>query len=237
MRALKGFCIVMLSAAGLFAQYRGSATPYITGGFGSVLYPGGTTATSSNIVRFQTNVAHPGGGGPRLNVPYSSGYYRSNRSNGGYIYPYSYAYPVYVGNYYDPSAAGYVDPSAVPPPSAGAAGPGTSGAPIIINIGVPGPAAAPPGAPGGPGGPATPPEAYQQNAPPQDENAGAEPTHYLIALKDHTIYSAVAYWVDGNTLHYFTSGNVHNQVSVSLVDRELTERLNKETGLQVNLPK
>jgi hypothetical protein len=60
--------------------------------------------------------------------------------------------------------------------------------------------------------------------------------HYLIAFKDHTIYAATAYWVDGDTLHYFTAGNVHNQASLALVDREFTERLNKEAGLDVRLP-
>jgi hypothetical protein len=42
--------------------------------------------------------------------------------------------------------------------------------------------------------------------------------------------------VDGDTLHYFTSGSTHNQVSLSLVDRDLTKRLNEESGLQLNLP-
>ena len=65
---------------------------------------------------------------------------------------------------------------------------------------------------------------------------GMEQPHYLIAMKDHTIYSAVAYWADGDTLHYFTSGNIHNQVSVSLIDRDLTERLNKEMGTDFRLP-
>jgi hypothetical protein len=69
------------------------------------------------------------------------------------------------------------------------------------------------------------------------DSATAEPSHYLIAFKDHTIYSAVAYWVDGNTLHYFTSGSTHNQVSLSLVDRELTDRLNRESGNTVQLPR
>jgi hypothetical protein len=45
----------------------------------------------------------------------------------------------------------------------------------------------------------------------------------------------VAYWVDGDTIHYFTSGNTHNQASVSLIDRALTRRLN-EGGLDVKLP-
>ena len=68
-------------------------------------------------------------------------------------------------------------------------------------------------------------------APPQ-----AEPVHYLIAFKDHTIYSAVAYWVQGDTLHYFTDGNTHNQVSLALVDRDLTAKLNKDSGVEVKLP-
>ena len=81
--------------------------------------------------------------------------------------------------------------------------------------------------------PPAPPDQAQAQGP---EQAGTEPTHYLIAFKDHSIYSAVAYWVDGDTLHYFTTGSTHNQASVSLVDRELTERLNRDTGVEVKLP-
>jgi endonuclease YncB( thermonuclease family) len=66
--------------------------------------------------------------------------------------------------------------------------------------------------------------------------ATPEPETYLIAFKDRTIYSAVAFWVDGDTLHYFTSGNMHNQASLSLVDKELTQRLNKELGIDLRLP-
>jgi hypothetical protein len=43
--------------------------------------------------------------------------------------------------------------------------------------------------------------------------------------------------VEGDTLHYFTEGNVHNQVSISLVDRQLTEQLNRERNVDVRLPK
>lgn len=230
MRALSGFCIALLFAGGMFGQYRGSATPYMTGGFGSAVFPGGTAATSPGIQRFSTIAGHPGGGGPRLNVPFSSGFRRGGtRGSGAFIY--SYPYPVNVGGGYDSSGAGYVDPNAAmpmqqPAAAAPAQGPVT---PIIINIGVPTP----------PAGPPAPPEAYQPpvQQQPQEDTSSAEPAHYLIAFKDHTIYSAVAYWVDGSTLHYFTAGNVHNQVSLSLVDRELTERLNKEIGMPVNLPK
>jgi hypothetical protein len=69
-----------------------------------------------------------------------------------------------------------------------------------------------------------------------DATATPEPPHYYIALKDHHIYLAVAYWVQGDTLHYFLPGNTHNQVSISLVDRGLTERLNRESGTAVQLP-
>ena len=80
------------------------------------------------------------------------------------------------------------------------------------------------------------PQTPQSSAEPLSLTPDDQATHYLIAFKDHTVYSAVAYWVDGDTLHYFTTGNTHNQVSLSLVDRSLTEKLNKDSGLEVKLP-
>jgi hypothetical protein len=152
------------------------------------------------------------------------GFYDYSPYGYGYSgYPYS-SYPPY--GYTDQSAAPQPQPNATvvyPPPSAPAS-------PTIIDMG---------GAPDQNGSPepVAPPENYDQGpAQPQDEPAAAEPIHYLIALKDHTIYSAIAYWVDGATLHYFTSGNTHNQISLSLVDRDLTQRLNKGSGLEVSLP-
>ena len=84
--------------------------------------------------------------------------------------------------------------------------------------------------------PSTPTAAADDPQPMEEPDSTAEPSHYLIAFKDHTVYSAVAYWVDGDILHYFTSANTHNQASLSLIDRDLTERLNKESGLEVKLP-
>jgi endonuclease YncB( thermonuclease family) len=78
-------------------------------------------------------------------------------------------------------------------------------------------------------------QAPPETAPPASDSSEQTP-HYLIAFKDHTIYSAIAYWVDGDTLHYFTSGNTHNQASLSLIDRDLTERLNRESGVAMRLP-
>ena len=61
--------------------------------------------------------------------------------------------------------------------------------------------------------------------------------YYLLAFKDSSVYSAFAYWVEGDTLHYVTSDRIHNQVSLNLVDRELTDRLNRDRNMQVKLPR
>jgi len=71
---------------------------------------------------------------------------------------------------------------------------------------------------------------------PADNPTDDGTSYYLIAFKDHSIYSAFAYWVDGDTLHYVTAQRVHNQASLSLVDRELTDKLNRDRNLQVKLP-
>ena len=241
MRLILGFGLVSLVAGSLCAQYR-NPTPVLTGGFGNVVYPGGTSATMPGIQRFTPNVVYPGGGGPRLNVPFSNSNGmrtgRPHNGNGGAVLM-PYAVPVYVGgygNYYDPN----YDPSAAqqqPVQQPGSQQPNVmviyppQPAPVIINQNGPGGLAGQPAA-------AEPPVQSLYMAPSDDTaNAPApDSTPYLLAFKDHSVYSAVAYWVDGDTLHYFTSGNTHNQVSLSLVDRELTERLNKESGKEVKLP-
>ncbi len=71
---------------------------------------------------------------------------------------------------------------------------------------------------------------------PADSSAQDGVDYYLIAFKDHSIFSAFAYWVEGDTFHYVTAQRVHNQASLSLVDRELTARLNRNHNMQVKLP-
>ena len=236
MRVLSGFCLALLLATGVFAQQRGFVQPTVQGSFGNIVFPGGTASTTPGIQRTFGNVVFPGGGGPRLNVPLSSqdptrlstrsvppnrGYFggqRLTRSTGAVAYP--YAVPVYVGGY---------DNSYLP----------TQGAPQQQpNIIVIYPPAGQPVFIGGSGdGQLTAAPQAIVTQPAEDTAAGSEPAHYLIAFKDHTIYSAVAYWVEGNTLHYFTTGNTHNQVSLALVDRDLTDRLNRESGTNLQLPK
>ena len=211
MRALGGFCMALFCAGGLCAQYRAGQ---------------GVQAHSGPVPARQ-------GHGPRsyppIRWPYSGYGSPAGRT------PTTYAYPLFVGGFYDYAPYGYADPYAAPPqqPNVTYVNPQdqmpVTASPVIINIGIP------PGQPGPTGAVAAPP-AGQEPEPQAEGDTPVESGHYLIALKDHTIYSALAYWVDGNTLHYFTSGNTHNQISLSLVDRDLTQRLNQGSGLQVELP-
>jgi len=126
-----------------------------------------------------------------------------------------YAYPVIDPGNAPPANQAYTD-SYQPPPAAASAD--NSFSPPYSNVAEP------------------PPHSLIIDFDNLDAAAVPEPPHYYIALKDHHIYLAVAYWVQGDTLHYFLSGNTHNQVSLSLVDRGLTERLNRESGTVVQLP-
>jgi hypothetical protein len=229
----------------------------VTGSFGSVVFPGGTPATSPGVTRSFGNAVNPGGGGPHLTVPggpvasFARPAGRTGHHNGSVTAPATtFGYPVYVGgsvgNYgggvgnYGVNQGGYSDAytgdqaQQQQPNIVVVMAPQQPVTPVIINVGpgggqyttstdrpqgVYGPVYGPPSQP-----------AVEEQAPADEQ------PHYLIAFKDHTIYSAVAYWVDGDTLHYFTSGNTHNQVSVSLVDRALTQRLNKESGVAFNIP-
>jgi hypothetical protein len=70
---------------------------------------------------------------------------------------------------------------------------------------------------------------------PEPVQTTEEPRTYLVALKDHTIYAAFAYWMEGDTLHYVTTQGTHNQVTVDRVDVPLTERLNRERNVPFKL--
>jgi len=232
--------------------------------FGNVVFPGGTSATVPGALRTFGNVVLPGGGGPSPIVPSrgapvggqnllagsfgAGGSFGGSRSFGGgggrafggggrrfsgtTIIP--YAYPVYIGGYgYVGGGGYYIDPNAgapyEPAPYGAPQQPPAGNTTIVY----------PPVYP-----PQQPPVVMNQAGPDQGQTTvttqgtatpAGDASHYLIAFKDHTIYSAVAYWVDGDTLHYFTTGSTHNQVSLSLVDIPLTERLNKEAGEDIRL--
>jgi len=174
----------------------------------------------------------------RGNNNFNNSFHKGGRVPATVIY-----YPVYVGGGYG-GYGGYYDPSAFVPDTMALAHQPVAvypqqqqqPQPVIIQMGPEGqyttrqqqPMAPPP----------------YLAAQPQDQELAAQPAqpeatdqpHYLIAFKDHTIYSSVAYWFDGDTLHYFTNGSTHNQASVDLIDRPLTERLNREMGIEFKMP-
>jgi hypothetical protein len=256
--------ILFLSTV-IFAQHRGfNPTPVVTGGFGNVVFPGGTGVLLPGTTRSFGNSVFPGGGGPRIRVPFSItdptfasrlgatvGAFSPNRGvgpgwqggrkgngfngggfgGGGGVVPIPYAVPVYVGGAYDYSYGGYPPDQQPAPNSTIVMAPQQP--PMVMQPGAEYPQMAT--------GPVEQPavttyQAPLRQPPPEGVSTDSGAAHYLIAFKDHTIYSAVAYWVDGQTLHYFTNGNTHNQVSLSLVDRPLTDRLNKEMGIDFRLP-
>jgi hypothetical protein len=74
-----------------------------------------------------------------------------------------------------------------------------------------------------------------------DDAAAAQPNRtssviFLIAMKDHTIYAAIAYWVENDTLNYINEQGVRNRVSLGLVDRDFSVQLNKERDIDFALP-
>jgi hypothetical protein len=225
--------LLVVSASGLLAQRRGVGTTAGTNaGYGNVVFPGGRPAITTPFTQvvptnrnFATSLGNVVAGRPAFN-----GTVRRNAHTDTVVYV-PYSYPVYGGGGYYGGYGGYNG-------YGDAGGPPPQQQPNITVIYPPqqpmmmvGPTPQAQ-APNGQVREYMPPEpTAADTAPPQPEAA-----YYLLAFKDHSIYSAVGYWVDGDTLHYLTTGNVHNQVSLSLVDRDLTSQLNKGRGLQVILP-
>lgn len=243
--------VLFLTTGTCLAQHRTG----LASGFGNVVFPG--TGRAPRFGSGFGNVVFPGTGGPPGNItnpgfarglggavsgfrPYGSnlrGRFNGGGFGSGYVYV-PYAYPMYMGGM-DSSYASPQQPNVTvlyPPPQP----------PVVINQNFGAAPAQPQVQEVGPpdanadtsgikvyNGPSTAPPAPAQAS---EQPADSQPTYYLIAFKDHSIYSAVAYWVDGDTLHYFTPGNTHNQVSLSLVDRPLTEQLNRERNVAVRLP-
>ena len=80
---------------------------------------------------------------------------------------------------------------------------------------------------------------YDQNGqeirPAAPAAASASPT-YLIAFTDHNIRGAVAYSVEGKTLHYVTLEHEEKQAPLDTVDRALSLQLNRERQVPFQLP-
>ena len=198
------------------------------GGHTAGLAPVGSVGRAPIVAPFGRSSPYYGG---------SSVYANSYRGRRGLGYGYGYgigAYPVYVGGFSGDYYPGYTDP----------------------NLGAPGGGdyqAAPPAAPAvvinqyftappGPGGAPAPEDSNMQSysqAPPAPSQAASqaapEPRSYLIAFKDHSVYSALAYWVEDHTLHYVTTQNTHNQADVTEVDLDFTKKLNSDRNMPFSL--
>ncbi len=64
-----------------------------------------------------------------------------------------------------------------------------------------------------------------------------EPTLYLIARTDDSVIAAIAYWVEGDTLHYVDRRHEQKQIRLDQVDRALSEQLNRERRVDFRLPR
>jgi hypothetical protein len=204
------------------------------GGFGSVLHPGMGHSPTATPPIGQFGVGR-----------YSGGFLNPGRANhpqhgSTVIVP----YPVYYGGYYgyDPSAAGYPNSYS---DDGSQSGPGLPS--VVINQNF-----VPPQ-----GNPQVREYTGDQQPQQQDQSglklyqsppshpyadaaasqrASDQPTIYLVALRDHTIVQALGYWMEGSTLHYVSAEHTLNQLSIDLVDRDLSQRLNDERGLDFRLP-
>jgi hypothetical protein len=70
----------------------------------------------------------------------------------------------------------------------------------------------------------------------RDEYGRSKDITYLIAFKDGVIRAAVAYWAAGDTLHYVTREHQEHTVPLNSVDRDFSERLNRDQRVQFHLP-
>jgi hypothetical protein len=136
-------------------------------------------------------------------------------------YPYGAPYPAYPYPYADasPDAAGYAEYNPAPNVT-------------IINPPVQAPAASP--------AVIRQYDEYGQEVPQTPAiapAANAQAPIYLIAFNGTSvIYAAVAYWVDGSTLHYVTLDRKERQAPLSTINRALSFQLNRERRVPFQLP-
>ncbi len=201
-----------------FGRMAGNGNPNFGGaGFGRILFPG-TGAPAA--------VRTPGA---RHYIPTPPPAFHPNGHGGGVLIP----YPVYYGGGYYPYDAPPAGDASAPPPD------GQYASPVIItnqnfhpdavnpvihdytDVPLPEPVPVP----------------VQAPRPAVSNNTSDDsPTIYLIAMKDGSIFAAIAYWADGDTLNYVTKDANINHASLALVDRDFSKQLNQERGVEFKLP-
>jgi hypothetical protein len=265
MTRITGITLMLLLSATAFAQRRGGSYGQgnilspggVTSsggnyGYGNILFPGGVTVNPNGISR-PIPAPAPHLGSPISNYPPPVGM----GSPGGrfparqrtVVVP--YAVPMWIGGAgygYDP----YVQPQ--PPSNVTVIIPQQPTPQVIINPNYIAETAKPlmrdysstdlpePGiesgglrvydapTPGRGEEPTRPKSAVRTVTPVDDK-----PTIYLIALRDSTVRAAIGYWAEKGTLNYVTPQGTINHVSLDMLDRETTDNLNKQQGLEFDL--
>jgi len=189
-------------------------------GFGSVVFPGGIPTTP----RHPFSITDPGFAGRLGGIvsgmhPYTGRPERGSGFAGPRQVVVPYAYPVFVTGYpyypdYPPAQPNVV----VMPPQ-------QSGPQVIINQNF----STPPPEP-----PRSTVQVYQAPSPGSTETP-PEATIYLIAFQDGSVRTAIACWIDGDTLQYVTPQGQPNKASLSLIDKEFSRKLNSQRGVDFRL--
>jgi hypothetical protein len=215
--------LLLLASAAAFGQHSTGSGGAKSGGFS------GNAFSHSNTFGSITGAVAHAGHGTTFNTFTGAGGARVYRRNGAVIYV-PYAAGGYYGGYYYGDQGGQLAPGDYPQQQ-------YSGPQVVINQNF-APDIARPVVREYASDPSGGIRVYGPESPAVDTQApvAEESPTYLIAFKDHTIYAAIAYWVEGETLHYVTNQNTHNQVSLDLVDRELSDRLNRERQVDFRLP-
>jgi hypothetical protein len=218
--------VLLIASSTAWAQRAGSAT-----GFGRIANPGGAVGTTGGAGFGR--IIYPGTGAPAaVRSQTGSAVFTATQppavNHGVHSAPGIVPYPVFYGG-------GYYNYDAPPAQMAGYPQPGDQmqASPVVIinqyfrpetanpilndytNVPLPEAAAS-----------------RTAEAPPQD----TQPIMFLIAMKDHTIYPALAYWVEGDTLNYITTQGTKNSASLDAVDRAFSQQLNRERKVDFGLP-
>jgi hypothetical protein len=225
------FLVLFGVAAGVSPAQNGGRTYGSPSGFGNILFPGTGTPPPFETAR-PFHGARPGGG-----YPGGGGNFRGGRNNTVVV---PYGVPIYMGG------GGYGYGSDAPPPQQQQAAPPAP--PVIINQyfspeivrpvmreynDLPEPTRRDPEREENPNVKVYPPAARVTPPPPpvrSTEEVKANVT--LIALKDSTVIAAIGYWAENGDLIYITKTYARKTLPLDRIDKDLTEQLNRERGVE-----
>ena len=77
---------------------------------------------------------------------------------------------------------------------------------------------------------------YKESAETTSTSAGGQQPVFTLAMKDGTTHPAILVWVQKGVLHYVEPAGKTVQVPLSTLDRDTTQRLNREKNLELHFP-